>query len=170
MTNLISRVLPCAFGIMAGVAAAAEWSEEMEERLQAVLDPVQVASAKSQLDGDDKHLLGIEDTRFVEAVADCSDYVAESVSAWESKYNIVASKQEVRDSRVYTEIDTVQPVKGVLILIYRFLASSDKAYIKFLFDSNERIGTDQQQYLATKYRLVELKRTLLKNITCHSEN
>ena len=170
MKNLFGRLLLCGFWMVAGPVAAAEWSEEMEEHTQSILDPVQVAAAESQLDGDDKYLLGIEDTRFVQAVADCSRHVATSVASWKSKYNIVASKQEVRDSRVYIEIDTVEPVEGSLIVIYRFLASNDKAYIKFLFDSNERIDGSQQQFVATKYRLVELKRALVNNMKCRTEN
>lgn len=166
--NIVSK-LPLLLTVFVFVAASADWLHDLAESAQEILKPVQIAAAETQLAEKEKRLLGMQDTRFLSAVVSCSNDIAASLDSWKDKFNIVISKQDVRDSRVYVEIDTVEPVAGALIVIYRFLSSNDQAYIKFLFDSNNRIDATQQEILVARYHLVELKRSLVTTMKCGSE-
>ena len=164
--TLSSWLLSGALCLITAVVTLADPLHDLEDRAQNILEPAQIADATIQLDAENKHLLGIEDIRFVPVVVDCSNVIAESVDIWKEKYGITARRQEIRDSRVYMEIETLEPVHGSLIVIYRFLSADKKAYVKFLFDSNTRIDPTQQEQVAARYRLVELKRTLVERMKC----
>ena len=146
--------------------AMADPIANLENRAQNILLPAQIADATVQLDAEDKHLLGIEDTRFVPVVVNCSNLIADAVDIWKQKYGISSTRQEIKASRVYVEIETREPVQGALIVIYRYLSADKRAYLKILFDSNLRINPLQQEQVAARYRLVELKRTLVKHMKC----
>jgi hypothetical protein len=152
--------------IMAGTAVLGENLDDLESKTQSLLKPAQIADANTQLDDDDKHLLGIEDTKFLPIVADCSNVISDTVDLWKRKHGITARKQESRNSRVYVEVETLEPVHGSLIVIYRFLSADERAYLKFLFDSNTRIDPIQREQVIARFHLVELKRTLLERMKC----
>lgn len=154
------------FCLFAASVVFADRVDEIENSAQNILQPAQVAAAVAQLYADNKHLVGIEDTRFVPAVVNCSSVISDSVDTWKEKYRIASKKQEVKGSRVYVEIEMLEPVHGSLFVIYRFLSADKKAYLKILFDSNVVIDSTQKEIIGAKYRLVELKRTLVENMKC----
>ncbi len=143
-----------------------EYLDKIENRAQRLLKPQHIADAKTQLSKRDKHLLGIEDIRFVPATANCAAVISDAVDAWQAKYRITAKKQETKGPDMVVEVETLEPVHGSLIVIYRFLSKNLHAYVKYLFDSSVRINPLQREQLIMKYHVVELKTSLNEKMEC----
>ncbi len=131
-----------------------------------LLKPVQVEDEKNILAGRESHLLGIEDVRYVEHFINCTVQINAVLENWKKRLNIVARRQEVNTSGVMVEVNTRQPIKGSIFVIYRFIRKKNLAYLKFLFDSNQRINPGQQEQIVHRFKMLDLKQTLSRAMEC----
>lgn len=131
-----------------------------------LLTPVQIEDEQNILSGGKKHLIGIEEVKYVKRFVNCTSQITEEIEGWKNSLNLVARRQEQTDAGLVVEINTAQPVQGAIFIIYRFFASEKYAYLKFIFDSNHRLQPTQQSLIVNAYKLVDLKKTLSRAMEC----
>jgi len=131
-----------------------------------LLSPVQIEDEKNILSGGKRHLLGIEEVKYVKRFVNCTSYVNTAVEKWKNSLNLVSRYQEHNESGIVVEINTAEPVKGSIFIIYRFIENERYAYLKFLFDSNKRLDPTRQGQVVRAYNMVWLKTMLSKAMEC----
>lgn len=131
-----------------------------------LLEPVQIEDEKNILSGGKRHLIGIEEVEYVQGLVNCTSQIKISVEKWKKNLKLISRYQEQNDSEIVVEINTAEPIKGSMFIIYRFVKNERYAYLKFLFDSNKRIDPTQQGKIVRTYNMVSLKDMLIKAMEC----
>lgn len=131
-----------------------------------LLKPVQLEDEQNILSGQKRHLLGIEDVRYVRHFVNCTVPVSAAVEKWKNNLNLVSRFQKQNDTEIIVEINTVNPVNGSIFIIYRFIKNKKYAYLKFLFDSNKRLVPSNQEKIVRAYKMIRLKEMLTQAMEC----
>ena len=162
LTICIFTILPT-FAIAADIEALEKWGEPL-------LQPVKIEDERNELMDEEQHLFGIENSRYVKRFKNCSSSILENINTWKKSVHLFAKRQEISESRVFSELPVTEPVNGAIIIIYRFIEDKRLSYFKLLFDSNEKITSKEREQLVYKYNLLDLKTNLNRAIECGTNN
>ena len=130
-----------------------------------ILESHVIAHTTTQL-RKDADLAGYEDIEYVQEFADCRKEVRKQIDSWIFELNITPSSQYQHNTRVRIVVTIDKPIDGDIIILYRVYTEHKKAYLEILFDGNKRLNPSERQTLVEKYKLIRLKKKLIKSMKC----
>jgi len=131
-----------------------------------LLKPHVVAHMDTQLDEEEKHLLGYDKVEYVRSITNCRNAVYAEIENWLSTNHIVPSSDITEEGRVRIAVTVDSPQRGELIVLYHMFPTKQKAYLHILFDANVSLSAHERETIIFRYKLVGLKKRLIKKMKC----